>query len=120
VTEPPSVAASLFDASKAFSSLFGASSLRPLKSARIRINSTGFGSFRLTDWRYRFAATDLEPTWSCHMSRLLTFLKDEKGATAIEYGLIAAGISIVIITSVNAIGSSLNGTFTTISTKLSP
>ena len=46
------------------------------------------------------------------------FLKDESGATAIEYGLIAAGIAIAIITAVNGVGSSLSGTFTTISTSL--
>jgi pilus assembly protein Flp/PilA len=47
------------------------------------------------------------------MSSVFAFLKDESGATAIEYGLIAAGISIVIIASVNAIGSSLNYTIST-------
>lgn len=52
------------------------------------------------------------------MSNVFRFLKDESGATAIEYGLIAAGISIVIIASVNAIGTSLNGKFNTISTQL--
>jgi pilus assembly protein Flp/PilA len=52
------------------------------------------------------------------MSSVFAFLKDESGATAIEYGLIAAGISIVIIASVNAIGSSLNTSFSTISTQL--
>ncbi len=52
------------------------------------------------------------------MSNVFRFLKDESGATAIEYGLIAAGISIVIIASVNAIGTTLNGKFTTISTQL--
>jgi pilus assembly protein Flp/PilA len=50
------------------------------------------------------------------MSRVFAFLKDESGASAIEYGLIAAGISIVIIASVNAIGSSLNTNFDIIST----
>jgi pilus assembly protein Flp/PilA len=52
------------------------------------------------------------------MSRVLAFLKDESGATAIEYGLIAAGISVVIIATVNTIGSTLNGKFTSISTQL--
>jgi pilus assembly protein Flp/PilA len=52
------------------------------------------------------------------MSRVFAFLKDESGATAIEYGLIAAGISIVIVASVNAIGTSLNSRFDTISTQL--
>jgi len=52
------------------------------------------------------------------MSKLFAFLKDESCATAIEYGLIAAGISVVIIATVNAIGSTLNGKFTSISTQL--
>jgi pilus assembly protein Flp/PilA len=52
------------------------------------------------------------------MSSVFAFLKDESGATAIEYGLIAAGISIVIIASVNAIGTTLNTTFAGISTQL--
>ncbi|MGB6349803.1 MAG: Flp family type IVb pilin [Pseudolabrys sp.] len=52
------------------------------------------------------------------MSNVFRFLKDESGATAIEYGLIAAGISIVIIASVNAIGTNLNSKFDSISTQL--
>jgi len=44
--------------------------------------------------------------------------KDESAATAIEYGLIAAGISVAIIAVINGIGSSLNGKFDTISTQL--
>jgi len=52
------------------------------------------------------------------MTRVLAFLKDESGATAIEYGLIAAGISVVIIATVNTIGSTLNGKFNSISTQL--
>ncbi|MFY9757723.1 MAG: Flp family type IVb pilin [Pseudolabrys sp.] len=52
------------------------------------------------------------------MSTLFAFLKDESGATAIEYGLIAAGISIVIIASVNSVGTTLYCTFSTVSTKL--
>jgi pilus assembly protein Flp/PilA len=46
------------------------------------------------------------------------FVKDESGATAIEYGLIAAGISVVIIVAVNGIGTTLNTKFEDISTKL--
>ncbi len=49
---------------------------------------------------------------------LLRFLKDESGATAIEYCIIAAGISIVIITAVNGIGAGLNTKFAGISTSL--
>ncbi|RTE90397.1 MULTISPECIES: Flp family type IVb pilin [Bradyrhizobium] len=46
------------------------------------------------------------------------FAKDESGATAIEYGLIAAGIALAIITVVNSLGSTLNTKFTSISTGL--
>ena len=46
------------------------------------------------------------------------FVKDESGATAIEYGLIAAGISVAIIAVVNGLGSSLKTTFTNISSQL--
>jgi len=46
------------------------------------------------------------------------FVNDESAATAIEYGLIAAGISVAIIAVVNGLGSSLNTTFDTISNDL--
>jgi pilus assembly protein Flp/PilA len=46
------------------------------------------------------------------------FVKDESGATAIEYGLIAAGISIAIITVVNGLGSNLSSKFSSINTSL--
>ena len=52
------------------------------------------------------------------MSKVLAFLKNESGATAIEYGLIAAGISVAIIAVVNGLGTKLNDTFTSISTQL--
>lgn len=52
------------------------------------------------------------------MRMFAAFLKDQSGATAIEYGLIAAGISIAIIAAVNSIGTSLNTSFTSISTQL--
>ncbi len=52
------------------------------------------------------------------MSKFIAFLKNENGATAIEYGLIAAGISVAIIATVNALGTQLNTTFTSISTQL--
>lgn len=52
------------------------------------------------------------------MKNLANFLKDESGATAIEYGLIAALIGVVIIVSVRLVGTTLTGTFTTISTEL--
>jgi pilus assembly protein Flp/PilA len=46
------------------------------------------------------------------------FMKDDSGATAIEYGLIAAGISVAIIAVVNGLGSKLNTTFQSISDSL--
>ena len=49
---------------------------------------------------------------------LLSFCKDESGATAIEYGLIAALIAVVIITGVTAVGTNLSTTFTNLSTTL--
>jgi pilus assembly protein Flp/PilA len=52
------------------------------------------------------------------MKNLLQFAKDESGATAIEYGLIAAGISVVIIGIVNGIGSKLASTFSSIQSQL--
>jgi len=52
------------------------------------------------------------------MSKFFSFLKDESGATAIEYGLIAAGISVAIITVVNTLGGQLKNTFTNVSTQL--
>jgi pilus assembly protein Flp/PilA len=47
------------------------------------------------------------------------FLEDDTGATAIEYGLIAALISVVIITAVTTVGTSLSSTFNNVSTALS-
>ena len=46
------------------------------------------------------------------------FANDESGATAIEYGLIVALISVVIITAVTTVGTNLNTKFTSISTQL--
>lgn len=46
------------------------------------------------------------------------FAQDESGATAIEYGLIAAGISVAIIAVVNGLGTKLNDTFSSISSQL--
>ena len=52
------------------------------------------------------------------MSVIKSFIKDETGATAIEYGLIAAGISIAIISVVNGLGTALSTKFGEISTSL--
>jgi pilus assembly protein Flp/PilA len=49
---------------------------------------------------------------------IVAFIADQTGATAIEYGLIAAGISIAIIVAVNNLGGTLNGVFTSVNTQL--
>ncbi|MGI9392562.1 MAG: Flp family type IVb pilin [Parvibaculales bacterium] len=48
----------------------------------------------------------------------IKLMKDENGATAIEYGLIAAGIAVAIVTAVNQIGTDLTAMFTAISGKI--
>jgi pilus assembly protein Flp/PilA len=56
---------------------------------------------------------------STQMKTLVSrFLKDESGATAIEYGLIAAGISVAIIAVVQGLGDKLNTTFTSVQNAL--
>jgi pilus assembly protein Flp/PilA len=52
------------------------------------------------------------------MHRIVQFLKDERAATAIEYGLIAAGIAVAIISVLTGLGTKLKTTFTTIQTAL--
>jgi pilus assembly protein Flp/PilA len=56
--------------------------------------------------------------WENNTSVYKNFLRDESGATAIEYGLIAAGISVAIIAVVNTLGGQLSNTFSTVSTQL--
>jgi pilus assembly protein Flp/PilA len=53
-----------------------------------------------------------------HMAKFIAFLKDESGATAIEYGLIAAGIAVAIIGVVNTLGSNLASKFSSVSSQL--
>jgi pilus assembly protein Flp/PilA len=52
------------------------------------------------------------------MSILKSFMRDESGATAIEYGLIAAGIAVAIITVVQGLGTKLSNTFQNITTAI--
>jgi pilus assembly protein Flp/PilA len=60
-----------------------------------------------------------QPKGAGPMRELLArFANDESGATAIEYGLIAAGISVAIITVVGTLGTKLNTTFTSVQTAL--
>ncbi|MBS0334933.1 MAG: Flp family type IVb pilin [Proteobacteria bacterium] len=55
------------------------------------------------------------------MSKFVTrFLKDESGATAIEYGLIAALVAVALVTVLGAVGSNLTSTFQTVADNLKP
>jgi pilus assembly protein Flp/PilA len=54
----------------------------------------------------------------CVMNRCKNFLRDESGATAIEYGLIAAGIAVAIITVVGTLGTNLNTAFSSVATAI--
>lgn len=53
------------------------------------------------------------------MSKFLQLIRDQKGATAIEYGLIAALIAVAAIAAMQGLGTSLNSTFTNVSTAMS-
>ena len=52
------------------------------------------------------------------MNIISRFVRDESGATAIEYGLIAALIAVIVITAVTAVGTELSATFVTISNNI--
>lgn len=62
----------------------------------------------------------MQKTQGCKiMSKFVTrFLNDESGATAIEYGLIAAGIAVAIIAAVNSVGSALTDKFDEVAAEL--
>jgi pilus assembly protein Flp/PilA len=62
-------------------------------------------------WRNRLKAVKM-------IKKIFDFIADESGATAIEYGLIAAGISLAIIAVVNGLGTKLNTKFTAINNSL--
>lgn len=62
----------------------------------------------------------LPPVKEPNMKLIKKFVRNESGATAIEYGLIAGGISIVIIGGIALAGPQLEATFTSISTALTP
>jgi pilus assembly protein Flp/PilA len=53
------------------------------------------------------------------MTKFMQFVRDDSGATAIEYGLIAALISVVIIAAVTLVGGNLSSTFQSVATSLS-
>ena len=52
------------------------------------------------------------------MTKFMQFMRDDSGATAIEYGLIAALIAVAIIAAVTTVGGDLRGTFSTVAEKL--
>ena len=52
------------------------------------------------------------------MKKLMSFIRDEEGATAVEYGLMVAAIAAVIITVVYSIGTKVNSAFSTVETNL--
>ena len=52
------------------------------------------------------------------MASVARFMRDERGATAIEYAIIASGIAVAIVASVTSLGSSVKGMFTSVSTAL--
>jgi pilus assembly protein Flp/PilA len=66
----------------------------------------------------KFVSSSCTPRESSMKNLVARFVKDESGATAIEYGLIAAGISLAIIAVVNGLGSTMNAKFSSISTSL--
>ena len=72
-----------------------------------------------TPSRPNFSSTSHVYTGVIYMKNLVSrFMKDESGATAIEYGLIAAGIAVAIIATVAGLGTKLNATFTSVNTAL--
>ncbi len=67
----------------------------------------------------RSAYKNMVSTEDSHMTTLIMrFFADDAGATAIEYGLIAAGIAVAIIATVQALGTNLNSTFSSVSTAM--
>ena len=71
-----------------------------------------------TPVRPNFSSKPRVPMELAMKNLVARFVKDESGATAIEYGLIAAGISLAIIAIVNGLGANLNTKFTAINTSL--
>jgi pilus assembly protein Flp/PilA len=63
-------------------------------------------------------ALPIAGTLACMMTLVRRFCADQSGATAIEYGLIAAGIALAIIAVVNGLGTKLNTKFTAINSSL--
>jgi pilus assembly protein Flp/PilA len=74
-----------------------------------------------TPARLNVSLTSHVYTWKLPMTNIVSrFVKDESGATAIEYALIAGGISVVIVVAVNLVGTSLIGTFNNVAALFAP
>jgi pilus assembly protein Flp/PilA len=99
------------------SACLGAQINRVARAPAVR-SDHGSGSARTQRLRDR-AQTATCGSMELKMTNLvMRFVKNESGATAIEYGLIAAGISVAIIAVVNGIGTKLNSTFSSVQTQL--
>jgi pilus assembly protein Flp/PilA len=68
--------------------------------------------------RGRHRCGETRATRRCEVIQVAQFLQDQDGATAIEYGLIAAGIAVAIIAAVQGLGSKLTSTFTSVQSAL--
>jgi pilus assembly protein Flp/PilA len=62
--------------------------------------------------------TKFKMRWSATARQIARFRTDQSGATAVEYAMIAVGIAVVIVVAVTAIGSSVKGSFTSVSSGL--
>ena len=97
--------------------------LHNLTSQQLPPNKIEFGTYRslgiaasFAQWARTYVPT--VPTKGLPMHILKRFLNDDAGATAIEYGLIAALVAVVIITGITAVGTKLSTTLTNVSTSL--
>ena len=96
------------------------------RSCSVRINDRGpygiaheMGAKTILQWGRRIVWECTAQTAGSKMRKNITrFLKNESGATAIEYGLIAAGIALAIITVVNSLGTNVNSMFSSINASL--
>ena len=94
-------------------------SLTGLVTPLAEIKGTSALTARLTTAQCANLTLPTRKDWAVEMKNLLLrFMNDDAGATAVEYGLIAAGIAVAIISVVNGLGSKLNGKFDSISTQL--
>lgn len=80
--------------------------------------STHRGRFKDRHWLDWVSINSVNPRETSMKNLLSRFVADELGVTAIEYGLIAALIAVVIIGAIKTVGTSLSGTFSTVASSL--